>query len=278
MHSTSKRSYLPLTFALFLFAVASFAKAEDLRIIAPYVGSLTDVYKDDSQGLDLKDSGLITGLYFQWINTERYQWNAFLYYAPDVNYTKVLGGHFIFDYYLGPDWYGKFVLGAGLEAMHNKMDAGSNIEGLSVFDMDYTVWTPYLRAGKYFKAEVGPAELSFLPWAGIEPVWIRGDLSGTAPPYPPYMPTSTDFSESMDAYQLYSIAGANLRVMLFHFVDIEGKYQVTYGSWHAYSTVNAIASVFFTRDMAFSYRYKYMQSLEGTGSDSYHFFGLAYLF
>lgn len=269
---------LPLALALFLLASAFPARAEDIRIVAPYVGSLTDVYKDDSHQLDLKDTGLITGLYFQWINTERYQWNAFLYYAPEVNYTKVIGGHFIFDYYVGPDWHGKFVLGAGLEAMRNKMDAGSHIEGLSAFDMDYTVWTPYLRAGKYFKTEVGPAELSLLPWAGIEPLWIRGDLSQTVDLSAVHMPDMELPTISMDAFHLYSIAGANLRIMLFHFVDLEGKYQATYGSWHAYSTVNAIANVFFRRDMAFTYRYKYMQSLEGTGSDSYHFFGLAYIF
>jgi len=269
----------PLAAAALAFAlVSSPAAAEEMRILAPYVGILSNVYKDDDHGLDLRDSGLLTGLYFQWIDTERYQWNAFLYYAPEVNYTRVLGGHFIYDRYLGPDWHGKFVVGAGLEAMHNELDAGSNIEGLSAFDMDYWVWTPYFRTGKYFKAELGPAAFSLLPWVGVEPEWIRGDMSQTVPAHPPYMPSEINTTASLDDYRFYGIAGLNFKVNLYRFVDLETKYKATFDKADLYGTVDAVANVFFTRSLGLSYRFKYMQSLDGTGSNSYHYFGLAYLF
>jgi hypothetical protein len=265
---------LILSLVLVILASVHAAWAEDIRIVAPYAGILSNSY--ENEGIDLKDNGLITGLYFQWIDPERYQWNAFLYYAPEVNYTRTIGGHFIFDYYFGPDWHGKFLVGAGIEAIKNKFDAGSDIPGLSAFEMDYSVWVPYLRAGKYFKAKYGAAEFSLLPWAGIQPEWIRGELSQTIA-MPPPMPGMT-IDDSMDDYRFYGLAGANLKVSLFHFIDLEGKYQATFDSKKAYSTVNAVANVFFTRSLGFSYRYKYMQSLEDTGSNSYHFFGLAYLF
>jgi hypothetical protein len=275
-HQSSRPArYIPLAILLFLVSAAS-ARAEDMRIVAPYAGILSNVYADESTGLDLKDSGFLSGLYFQWINPERYQWNAFVYYAPDVNYTRTIGGHFIFDYYFGPDWYGKFVAGAGLAAINNKFDAGSDIAPFSDFTMDYTIWVPYLRAGKYFKTKVGPADLSLLPWAGVQPEWIRGDLSMTMPAHFP-MPEMT-IDSSMDDYSLYGIAGANLKVSLFHFVDLEGKYKATFDKSGLYSSVDALANLFFTRSMGLSYRYKYMESLDGTGSNSYHYFGLAYLF
>jgi hypothetical protein len=258
--------------------VAFSAAAEDIRIVAPYVGSLTDV-QDAANGLpELKDTGLLTGLYFQWINPQYYQWNAFAYYAPDVNYAKTAGGNFIFDYYFGPDWMGKFVLGAGLEAMTVNMDAGDAFKSLYVFDLNMKVSTivPYLRAGKYLKTSFGPLEVSLLPWAGVEPQWVNTEGSMLIDPPGPFPPAFTQKVDS-STYHLYGIAGANLKFTLFHFIDLEGKYSGTFNANGAYySTISAIANVFLTRSWGLSYRYKYMETSQG--SDAYHFFGLAYVF
>lgn len=243
--------------------------AEDIRIVAPYAGILTDTQNDSGFG-ELKDSGLLTGLYFQWIKPDVYQWNAFAYYAPDVNYSKTLGGHFIFDAYLGPDWHGKFVLGAGLEAMRISMDAGDSIAPLGDFTMSNSLLIPYLRAGKYFKASVGPAELSLLPWAGVEPQWTWGELSATMP-FPPF-----SMKQSLDDYTFYGIAGANLKVNLFHFVDLEGKYQGSFNKADYFSSFQAVAFVYLSRAWGLSYRYKFMETSQG--SDGFHYFGLAYVF
>jgi len=250
--------------------LAASARAEDIRIIAPYAGVLTDTQKDSGFG-ELKDSGLLTGLYFQWIRPESYQWNAFAYYAPDVNYSKTIGGHFIYDRYIGPDWHGKFVLGFGIEAMRASMDAGDSIAPLGDFTMNTGFIIPYLRAGKYFKASKGPVDLSLLPWVGIEPQWTRGELSAVmpGPPGPP-------MKQSLDDYTFYGIAGLNLKALLFHFVDVEGKYQATFNKVDYLSTYQLIAFLYMSRSWGLSYRFKYMETSQG--SDGYHYFGLAYVF
>ncbi|HOX33501.1 MAG TPA: hypothetical protein PLB91_14315 [Spirochaetales bacterium] len=248
--------------------------AEEIRVLAPYLGFLSDTREASGQD-DLEDSGLLTGLYFQWIDTESYQWNAFLYGSPDVNYSRILGGHLIFDKYFGPDWHGKFVIGAGLEALRVDLDAGSEL-GTDDFELATTVLVPYLRAGKYLKASLGPAELSFLPWVGLEPQWVWGDLDVTVTiPMPP-PPHQSTISESLDDDALYGIAGLNAKVTLFHFLDLEAKYQGTFDGADYFSTFNGVAFAYLSRCWGLSYRFKYLESSQG--SESYHLFGAAYIF
>jgi hypothetical protein len=246
------------------------AAAEDIRILAPYLGILSDSRDAPNYG-ELEDSGSLAGLYFQHIDTDSYQWNAFLYGAPDVNYSRIIGGHFIVDKYLGPDWHGKFVVGAGLEALRVDLDAGSEL-GTDDFELATTVLVPYLRAGKYLKADLGPAELSLLPWIGVEPQWTWGslDISMTTPMGP------IEVSESLDDDAVYAIAGLNAKARLFHFLDLEAKYQGTFDESDYFSTFNGVAFVYLSRSWGLSYRFKYMEN--GQGSETYHLFGVAYVF
>jgi len=272
------KNRLPLKCLLCLVLLSSLGKiaAEDIRIVAPYVGSLSNDYTDASSGMNLKDSGLLTGLYFQWINPDKYQWNAFAYYAPDVNYSKILGGHFIFDYYLGANPDGKWVVGAGIESVNMNFDAGDAISGMRDFTMTNRVLVPYGRLGKYFKTDIGPARVSILPWAGVQPEWATSKMEMMY--YIPGGPMMGWHSSSTDTsdYFFYGIAGLNLKVNLFHFIDLEGKYQGTFDKTEYLSTWTANANVFFSRKYGLSYRFKYMEN--DTGSNTYHYIGLAYMF
>jgi hypothetical protein len=257
-----------------VFAQAVGVGAEDIRIIAPYAGSLTNAVDVKNIG-EVKDSGLLTGLYFQWIQPDAYQWNAFAYYAPDVNYSKVIGGHFIYDRYFGSAPGGKFVAGIGMEALRVEMDAGDAL-GTQDFDMTTSIFIPYLRTGKFFRTRIGPAALSALPWVGIQPEWVWGDMViRVFVPFPPPGATQ-EVSESLDDFTFYGTAGLNLKATLFHFVDLEGKYQATFNASGRYDIFNATVNLFLSRNWGLSYRFKDMTSSHG--SNRFHYFGVSYVF
>jgi hypothetical protein len=260
-----------LLIAIVLGSTAAKAAAQDIRIVVPYVGVITNEYEDSDKNLDLEDTGLLTGLYFQWVNPEKYQWNAFVYHSPDVNYSTIWGGHFIFDYYFAGDRLGKYVAGAGIELIRIDMDAGDNIMPLQDFTLTNTVTVPYLRAGKYFLFGHGPVGVSVLPWAGIQPEFYAGDLEFSAVFGPP-----TPVKESFDDSDWYGIAGLNLKINLFRFLDIEGKYQGTFNGDDYRSTWSALVNVFLSRSLGLSYRFKYMET--SSGSDLYHLAGAAFVF
>lgn len=265
MHRRTKS----LTFLVLAWVIAFSGGADEMRIVAPYAGVLTNVTDVPGMG-EIEDTGFLSGLFFQWIDTERYQWNLFGYYAPDVNYSSTLGGHLLFDLYFGPDWNGKFLAGFGLEILKVDMDAG-NALGTDDLVMESRLLIPYLRAGKYFKASAGPADFSILPWVGIQPQWVWGDLFIAFPgPMPP------DVNSSLDDSSLYGIAGLNLKVTLFHFVDLEGKYQATFNDSEYFSTYNAMANLYLSRRWGISYRFKFMESSQG--SNAFHYFGVVYVF
>jgi hypothetical protein len=254
------------------------AVPEDIRIVAPYLGSITDIQKDDSQGMDLTDTKLIEGLYGQWINPDLYQWNVFVYHSVDLNYSTVWGGHFILDLYLGPgDWGGKFVAGAGIELMRFDMDAGNDIAPLTDFTQGMTVTVPYLRAGKYFQFGSGQVEVSVLPWVGVQPLWVSGSGSFVLPGGPPGPPMPTTVKFSLDDYELDGITGINLKVTLFHFFQVEGKYQAVFNANALRSVVTVDANLFFTRNWGLTYRFKYAEETS-TSTDIYHMFGVAFMF
>ena len=265
---------------LLLLLVPGTLAAEDIRIIAPYLGVITDKVDEPSYQLDLKETVLLKGLYLQWINPEYYQWNVFGYQASDVNYSDLWGVHFIFDYYPASDRFGKYLLGAGCEIMNVKMDAGNDLNyrmgtatyQLQDFTMTNAVIVPYFRAGKYFLFGDGMLRTSVLPWAGIQPEWVRGDLEFLMPGRSGY----TRMSYSLDDYLFYGVAGINLKFLIGHFADLEVKYQASFNANDYLNTVTLIANGYLSRNWGLSYRMKYLET--SSGSDLYHLFGVAFIF
>ncbi len=267
---TSNMKALSLV-VLFALLAGALGGAEDIRIVAPYLGVATNVYSDDQNGIDITDSKLMEGLYFQWINTELFQANAFLYHSADINFSQLWGGHAIADFYVLRDPLGKVALGAGLEILSLDMDAGSAFPPLTKFTLPTTFYIPYARAGHYF--DFTPAksvQLTVFPWAGAEYQVTRGEVS-FVPPGPP-----SKFTQSIDDETLYGIAGLNVHATIMHFIDLEAKYSGTFNQTDYLSTFDGMVNVFFTRNWGVSYRYKYMQ--QTSGSTSYHIFGVAYVF
>lgn len=250
--------------------LASRAYADNFRIITPYLGYIKNVYENPDQNLNLDDSSLLKGLYFQWVNTDRYQWNTFIYQSSDINYSTLWGGHFIFDYYLGKREGGKYLIGAGVELICLDMDAGNNISGLSNFQLTNNIFIPYLRVGKYFLFNRDALRLSFLPWAGIQPQWVRGDLSFDIPS-PPFA-----IQEDIKEDDFFALAGFNVKATFFHFLEIQGKYRAAINVADYFSTVSGMMNLYFTLHWGLSYRYKYMENT--SGSDSYHIGGPVFVF
>lgn len=247
------------------------AEAEDIRIVVPYLGYLNNIYENADLPEALDDSSLMKGLYFQWINPKRYQWNTFLYQSSDINYSTLWGGHFIFDLYLGVRERGKYVIGTGIEYIRLDMDAGNNIPPLSDFQLVNNIIVPYLRAGRYFLFGSDTLSVSILPWVGIQPEWVRGDISfNFGGPFPP------PFEEKIDEYDLFGIAGINASVSIFHFITVDAKYRGTFSADEYFSSVDSMVNVFFTRHWGLSYRFKYSET--SSGSTSYHIGGIAFVF
>jgi hypothetical protein len=258
---------------LILIAVSTAvsANAEDIRIVAPYLGYVNNVYENADYSLDLDDSSLMKGLYFQWINPKRFQWNTFLYQSSDINYSTLWGGHFIFDLYLGVRERGKYVIGSGIEYIRLDMDAGNEIIPLSDFQLVNNIVVPYLRAGRYFLFGSDTISVSVLPWAGIQPEWVRGDISfNFGGPFPPPV------DQKIEEYDLFGIAGINASVSIFHFITVDAKYRGTFNADEYFSSVDSMVNVFFTRHWGLSYRFKYSETT--SGSTSYHIGGIAYVF
>ncbi|MCX7788558.1 MAG: hypothetical protein N2442_12790 [Spirochaetes bacterium] len=259
--------------------------AETITIVAPYMGWVTNTYENDSYKLNLEDSGFLSGMYLQSINPSLFQWNAFLYYSPDVNYSTLWGGHFIVDFYPIGDFLGKYLVGAGVEVIRIDMDAGNSIKvpagpppattTLEGFNLTNTIIIPYARVGKYLVFGMGPVQFSVLPWIGATYESVQGTIKFTAQFSPPPAP-KTSIDTSFDDSAWYATAGINLKLTLFRFLDIEGKYQATFDGEVYHPSFSLIANLFFTRNWGLSYRYKYMET--SGGKDSYNLFGVAYVF
>lgn len=269
----------------------SFAQAETITIAAPYLGWVTNTLEKDIEHnnntftLELEDSGFLGGFYLQSINTSLYQWNAFAYYSPDVNYSTLWGGHFIVDFYPMGDFLGKYLVGAGVEVIRIDMDAGNNIKvpagpppattTLEGFTFTNTILIPYARVGKYFVFGMGPLQISVLPWVGATYESVAGTIQFRAQFAPPPTP-KTAIDETFDDSAWYATAGINLKFTLFRFIDMEGKYQAIFDGDVYHPSFSVIANVFFSRNWGVSYRYKYMET--SGGSDAYNLFGVAYVF
>jgi len=71
--------------------------------------------------------------------------------------------------------------------------------------------------------------------------------------------------------------GLSLSTTLFHFIELEGKYNATMDDAHCFNTLNAMANLYVTRSLGFSCRYKYFEKPMG-GVMEYLLFGVAFIF
>jgi hypothetical protein len=260
--------------ALLLLAAAlpGPVSAETLRIITPYIGSITNEYANSAYRLDLKDTNEMDGIYAQWINTEKFQANAFYYGAPNVNYSDVSGLHLNFDYYLKPTKAGKWVAGAGLEDLKIKMTAGRHIAGLKSFDMDNDVLFYYLRAGRYFYFKKGLLDASLLPYAGYAHEKISGEIRMERL-FGPFPRTSTiDIGETDN----HPLAGLNLSATFAHFIDLQAKWMGRFKDGERLDEYSLLANIYLNRHWGLSYRYKTMEY--GSSSNTYNLAGVVYCF
>jgi hypothetical protein len=258
----------------FLIISTSTIFAQDIRIICPYVGPITNVYKDDGRKLDLKDNSLMKGLFFQVVRPDVYQWNAFIYQSSNINYSTIWGGHFIFDYYIPSGEQNKFVVGGGVEYIHINMDADSSIYPLKNMKLLNDVYIPYARFGYRLQMNSGLAKLAILPWAGVEYEGVSGRVSFSIKPsrFAPLVPVFQRF----DGGNTFGMLGLNLNAHIYHMFEVELKYYGSFDNKNYYSTANAMINLFLSRSFGISYRAKYMEI--GNGSDLYHIVGLAFVF
>lgn len=264
---------------LVFYVMAAPLQARTIRLVCPYAGTITDAYRNDGRGIELEDTGFLKGLFVQWVDPERYQWNAFVYQSSDVNYSTLWGGHFIYDRYFGAGGRGKWVAGGGVEVLRIDMDAGPRIApqimpALSGFTLINTLFIPYGRFGYRFEFRPKPLVIGVMPWGGVQYQGVRGDLQlAVDPPGPAPL---ARVSESIDQDDVYGLAGLNLNSHLFHLLEIEGKVYGAFNGDSDYLSVSAMANLALTRRFALSYRYKYLELPKGT--DLYHMWGLAFLF
>lgn len=260
---------LVITMVLFLFAAPAFGA--DLTIITPYLGTENNTYIDDQYGIELNDSQATKGLFVQSINPEKYQWNVFLYQTPAINYSHLWGVNFIYDWYFGKN--AKDVFGVGANYFEMAMlgeGVPTNMGTLDALDMNLTIFSPYIRVGKYFDfGQEGKLRYTLLPWFGGQMDISRGsglvDFPG---------PGSAPFQINDDQFSW--IAGVNLKADFYHFLQLEFKRSVAYHTDQFFNKSSAMVNLFITRNIGLSYRYNYNETT--MGNDSYNIFGVAIVF
>ncbi len=255
----------------------------DLRIIAPYGGTVTntlEVERPGGDGLELEDSGAMLGLYVQWIRAGSFQGNLFGYFSPEVNYSTLLGLHSNFDRYFDIGPLRNLVLGGGLELISIDTDAADAIDGLDAFSMRNTIIAPFARTGKQFG--FGPAWLdaTVFPWAGGEVALQRGEIeltptassngSSGGPPGP------IEIEQEIDETDWYGLAGVNLRATIARVVQLDGKFHVAFDEDDRYRRGSLMMNVFVTHNFGLSWRFSHMETSAAT--TRYHIFGFVVLF
>jgi len=266
--------------------LASSICAETIRVITPYLGTVendmsrTMEHDGHSFELKLKDNSLFKGLYFQSINPDKYQWNAFVYNSEDLNYSSLWGTHFIFDYYLGIKKNSKYVIGAGMEFLKMDTDAESlAIDIGMVFDLNIknfklsqNIYAPFIRGGKYFYLGDDKIKYSFLPWLGLESDIVRGDIDFTI------LGTPFPITETTDEDSFHALAGLNFKATFYHFIDLKLKYhcKVDLQESDTYDVASGMLNIYFNRSWGISYRTKYMKSAEM--ENFYHIGGVVFAF
>ena len=261
------------------------AQPQDIRIIAPYGGSVTNeiARESDDGDFELNDTDAMFGLYAQWIRPGSFQGNLFFYHAPDVNYSTLWGLHSNLDLYVDLGPVRNVVFGGGLELITFAVDAGDNIEVTSPrgtsrvddFELDNTVISPFLRAGKQFPIAAENVDAVVFPWAGAEYTIQTGDLSFTIPPqFPGSQPVGVEVD--IDEADLHALVGLNARATLYRFFQVDAKYSLAFGAGNVYSRVSLMTNVFFTRNLGASWRFSYMET--SAGYTQYNLLGLVAVF
>lgn len=145
----------------------------------------------------------------------------------------------------------------------------TNRGALDALNMNLTVFSPYLRVGRYFDFGQEKLHYTLLPWIGGQMDISRGsglvDFPG---------PRSATFKINDD--QFSGIAGVNLKVDFSHFLQLELKHSITCNSDQFYNKNTAMLNLFMTRNVGLSYRYNYSETT--MGKDSYNMLGLAVVF
>lgn len=260
-----------LSFILLLVSCLGIV-AEDVRIFTPYGGLVGNQYSNKDQALDLDDTGAMGGLFFQWVSPDLYQWNVFLYHAPDVNYSALWGGHIIFDVYLGVRDTGKWSIGGGAEIIRLDMDAGDSITPLTDFELLNTVYVPFLRAGRYFYLDLPPVRVTLKPWVGAQAELVRGELGFV--PVPPAPPIRVE--EKIDESEYFPIAGLSVITNLSYYAELQTTYKATFNCQRYLNTFSGMLNVFFSRRFGLSYKMMYVETT--TGSTIFHLLGTAVVF
>ncbi|MCJ7812106.1 hypothetical protein MUP95_02140 [bacterium] len=250
--------------------------AQNIRIIAPYLGTIHNQLAVKEIDQDLDDSALFKGLYFQWVNPQKYQWNIFIYHSKDINCSTLFGNPFIFDSYFKNTERGKYVAGIGFDFIRIHTDA-SLIQNLTHFKMNNNIYAPYLRMGRYYNLGFSRIESSGLLWLGYEQNILNMDLSFTIPPMNPYMP-EIPIAQTLNKNYHYFIAGIAYKTTLYHFLEIELKFYKKF-DLNTDKTLNdgsIMTNLYFSRKWGISYRFKYMELV--IGENRYHFGGIVFIF
>ena len=270
--ATARRRLTLTVAALVALLGSSPALAERITIVTPYCGMEENTYLDDQYGLRLEDSALLKGLYLQAIDTDRYQWNLFVYQTSDINYSDLLGFNFIYDRYFGKSARTQNVAGVGLNYLTVDL-AGEHVPTaygpLDALTLDMDTLSLYARVGRYYRREQGGFRWTALPWVGGQ--WDHSTGDGLAD-YPG--PGSAAFK--IDEDRCYAIAGLNLKADYRHFLQAEVKHPLTFDRNDCYHKTVVMVNFFMTRNVGLSYRYCRQGMRDGR--DSYSLFGLAMVF
>jgi len=266
-----KRTIFFLVILLSFFSGIS-VMADDLKIITPYWGTEENTYQNNQYGLNLKDSQTMKGLYLQSIDTERYQWNLFIYRTENINYADLTGVNFIWDCYYGKDTNDKNAVGIGINYLHLDL-AGKNVPtsigALNGFALDQDTSSLYVRFGKYYNHALDDLNWTLMPWLGGQMDHSEGD--GLVDPSGHGTIT---FKVNEDQY--YWIAGLNFKADFRHFLQFEAKHTITFNHDDYFHKNTAMINLFVNPNWGLSYRYNNQET--ACGNDKYHILGLAVLF
>lgn len=263
---------------LVLAGISSALTAKDIRIVTPYFGVIENklMYRHQTinRTMEMEDSAPVGGLYVQWIDPGRYQWNVFIYGSQDINKSDILGSHFILDVYPFEWAGGKTVFGAGLDCI--RIDTDGNVSPvLSNFKMVNRIYAPYIRAGQYVYLGDSMHKLSLLPWAGVEMEYVRGDMSYllNLPGIPP-IPDEAEIDEE----DRYTLLGLNAKFTLYHFIELSAKYyyKISMNESENLHTFSAMCNLYLSRRIGLSYRFKSIEV--SVSKNTYHIGGVAWLF
>jgi hypothetical protein len=267
--------------ALFATISSTAVFAEDkapssMTIITGYGGVITNEFQYEKYKMKEKDSGLMTGLYLQYVDPKLLQVNGFFYYAPDTNYSKVTGIHLNGDgYFLQGEW-GSLVAGVDIEKIKIRMDAGSNFQSkykLEDFRFDNDVLFMMVRTGVRINAlRESSASVSVFPYVGVTRETVEGTVwADPAPPIPVGLQKAT-FSDT----DWYPSFGVNLTGRFFHVVELSAKYLGRAQKDNYMNSYTGQLNVYVTTFAVVSYQFKYMEL--GEGFDAYHIFGAGIVF